>query len=184
MTVCVTWSAWVALSLGLLLLPARWLLAGLLAAAVHELGHMASIISSGGRIWSLTISHLGARLDTEPLQPRQELLCALAGPGAGMCMLLFLRTYPELALCALAQSVYNLLPFPSLDGGRAVRGLLTLSNVKDVPRSQRRIAALTRWGITLVLVGYSLVAGQWEHGAMVLAVAGFRFVVRKTSCKE
>lgn len=112
---CLGWA------LMLLLLPLQ-LCAGLfLAAAVHEAGHIAALRLQGIRIRQLRVGFFGAVLETEPMAPGQELLCALAGPGAGAAVLLFSRLLPWTALCAMGQTVFNLLPVYPLDGGRAIR---------------------------------------------------------------
>jgi len=36
------------------------------------------------------------------------------------------RAFPELAAAGLVQTVFNLLPLPFLDGGRAIRAALVL----------------------------------------------------------
>jgi Zn-dependent protease len=184
MRISISWSACVAVGLGLLVLPLKWLLAGLLAATVHELMHILALACRGKSILSLSISHMGAKLETEPLDPKSELFCALAGPAGGLCLLIFLRPFPELALCALVQSVYNLLPFPGMDGGRCVHALLVLAGVLCVQVWQNRIASAIRWTATLVLLLFSLAAGEYGHTVMILALAAGRCIIRKTSCKD
>lgn len=115
--------AYIMMGLWLLLVPVRWILGAALAAAVHELGHMAAIWASGGRVWAVEIGALGARIETEPMEPKTELCCALAGPAAGTLVCLFWRWAPEAAVMALVQTVYNLLPVYPMDGGRALRAV-------------------------------------------------------------
>lgn len=110
---------WVVLALELLLFPLRFLLGMMLAAGVHELGHILAVGLSGGRVLGIKLHAGGARILTDPMVPGQELLCALAGPAAGLMTVLAWRVFPELAAAGLIQSVFNLLPIGQFDGGRA-----------------------------------------------------------------
>lgn len=124
--VSISGRAYVMMALWLLLMPVQWVAAAVTAAAIHELGHMLAIWACGGRIWAVRVDAFGARIETGQLLGREELICALAGPGAGMLVCLFWRWVPRLAVCALMQSVFNLLPVYPMDGGRALRSAANL----------------------------------------------------------
>ena len=111
------------LALLLLVIPLPWLTAWILAAVIHELGHVAVIMLSGHEILKMDIGWQGARIMTDPLG-RSEWYCALAGPVAGIFLLLLIHIFPRLSICALIQSAYNLFPIYPLDGGRVLKGLL------------------------------------------------------------
>lgn len=111
----------VTLALSLLIMPLRWLLAAILAAAVHEFCHILVLRLFKRRIYSIEIGFGGIILHTEPLTPHEELICALSGPLGGLALLLAARWIPMTALCAAFQSIYNLLPVYPSDGGRALR---------------------------------------------------------------
>lgn len=110
---------WLVLAMMGLLFPFQVTAGILMAAAVHELGHILTIRLTGGKIRRLVLHAAGARLETDPMEPGQELLCALAGPAAGALTVLAWRWFPELALAGLVQTIFNLLPVYPLDGGRA-----------------------------------------------------------------
>ena len=114
---------WLQLGLMLLLLPLRIVTGVLLAAVVHEWGHLAAIRLSGGAVLSIGLRAGGGRSVTAPLERMQELLCALAGPLAGLLTVFAWRAFPELALAGLVQTFFNLLPVYPLDGGRAWRAV-------------------------------------------------------------
>ena len=114
---------WLVLGLMLLLFPFRFLLGVLLAALVHELGHLIAIRLTGVRIRRIELRALGARIVTDPMLPRVEALCAMAGPGAGALCVLPWRWFPELALAGLVQTAFNLLPVYPLDGWRICAGI-------------------------------------------------------------
>lgn len=107
----------------LLLVPIQWLGAAMLAGTVHELGHLLLLWADGRKIWRIQIGAFGARIETEALEPWPEFCAALAGPAAGLMLCLGWRILPKTAVCALIQSVYNLLPIYPMDGGRARRSL-------------------------------------------------------------
>lgn len=114
----------VILALMVLVLPLKWLLAALLAAAVHELFHIASVYLAGGEVRGVTVGGRGAVISSGPLSRVKELFCVLAGPIGSLIMLFFARWLPRTAVCAAIQAAYNLLPFLNLDGGRALHCLL------------------------------------------------------------
>jgi len=115
-----------AAALYVLLLPMPWLLAGLMAAIFHELCHYGMIRLCGGQVSELRIGAGGAVMETDLLSSGKECLCALAGPVGGVLLVLAGRWIPRIAVCAAAQTVFNLLPLFPLDGGRAIRSLLKI----------------------------------------------------------
>ena len=114
---------WIVLGLMVLLFPLRITCGIMLAAAIHELGHITALVLCGGKVRRIRLRPGGARIYAAPLSPGQELLCILAGPGAGALTVLAWRVFPELAAAGLLQTVFNLLPLPNLDGGRMVRNI-------------------------------------------------------------
>lgn len=124
--ICMDGSLCILLALMLLLLPFKWVLAAILAAAVHELCHALAIIALGGRIYSLHLGFGGIRMETDPLQPGREAAAALAGPLGSAALLLLARWLPRTAVCGGVHCVYNLLPLFPLDGGRALRSFMLL----------------------------------------------------------
>ena len=124
--ITVTRGLYLYLAVLLLLLPLDWLIALSISAAVHELFHLVAIRILGLRVYSIKIGPFGARIYTEPMEPAKELVCALAGPLGGFILLLVAKWIPMTALCAVFQSLYNLLPVYPSDGGRAMHCLIHL----------------------------------------------------------
>ena len=110
-------------ALMLLLFPVRFLTGVLLAALCHELGHILAVKLTGGRVLAIRLRAGGARIETAPMPSGRAAFCALAGPAAGALTIFAYKTFPELALAGLVQTVFNLLPVYPLDGGRAVRNI-------------------------------------------------------------
>ena len=114
---------WIVLGLMVLLFPVRFLAGVLLAAVIHELGHLTAIRLTGGRVRAIWLHAGGARIETAPMEPGQAILCALAGPGAGALTVLAWRWFPELAVAGLVQTIFNLIPIYPLDGGQVARNI-------------------------------------------------------------
>ncbi len=113
--------ALVLLALLLLTLPLPWVAAAVLAAAVHEGCHLGAVYLLGGKAQGLWVGPRGARMDAVLPSQRREVLAILAGPGGSLALTLLAGLFPRLALCGLIQGLFNLLPLPPLDGGRALR---------------------------------------------------------------
>lgn len=117
---------WLVLAMAVLLFPLRFLTGVILAAAVHELGHLAALRLAGARLLGMECYAGGARIMTEPMEPGREILCLLAGPAAGALCVLAWRWFPELALAGFVQTVFNLIPVYPLDGGKIMRVMIEL----------------------------------------------------------
>lgn len=142
----------VMLALMLLLVPLKWLLASVLAAAFHEACHYLAIRACTGKCEGMKLYSYAAHMPLPEMSRRKEMLCALAGPIGGLCLLPLARWMPCLALCGAMQSCYNLLPIHPLDGGRALRSGLLL--ILPPPKA----AAVCRVAETLCKAGISLLA--------------------------
>lgn len=143
----------------LLLLTATAVLGGLrmtaatlLAAAVHEAGHLLAIRLLGGRIVSFGLYAGGAGIRFRgPLSYTGDAVAALSGPLAGAMLtgaaLFFYGGAPgpflsDLAAVSALYTLVNLIPASPLDGGRAVFALAsvlfgpvraeTLSRILDI----------------------------------------------------
>jgi stage IV sporulation protein FB len=98
----------------------------LLAAIIHELGHIAALELMGVSLSKISLTAFGASIDCErkSLSYIQAALCALSGPLAGLLLYFLLLPLNEAyAQVSLMLSILNLLPVRSLDGGQALYNL-------------------------------------------------------------
>ncbi len=105
----------------LLVFPLNIVLAWVLAVVVHEVSHYIALRLCGVDVTGLSIGAAGINMETSGMSAKQEIICSLAGPFGGFCLLFFARWLPCSAICAFAHSIFNLLPLYPLDGGRALR---------------------------------------------------------------
>jgi Zn-dependent protease len=170
------------LAIGLLVIPLPWLSAWIIAAAIHEAGHIAAVIFSGHRIEEIVIHCRGARIITDPLG-KSEWYCALAGPLSGLMLLLCMHACPKISICALLQSCYNLLPIYPLDGGRAVKGILLCFLKEKTVRVVLRVIA------GAVIAVLTVILHKWTCGkvylilAFVMIAGIMKTLITNTPCK-
>lgn len=156
---CISWA------LMLLILPLRWVLGVILAAAIHELWHYAAIRLCGGDVFGIRIRAGGAVMLTAPQTGGRELLCAAAGPFGSFSLLLAAKYLPVTAVCGLVQGMFNLLPLFPLDGGRILRGGIEIL----FPNDSARVSACAE-SACMVLISAAVIYGVIRTGISVLAL--------------
>ena len=154
------------IALSFFCLPAQWVFGWLIAAGIHELFHLLMMWILKIQIRSIRLSVSGAVIATGAVTSFQEFLCALAGPMGGLLGLLLTKVMPHVAVCAAIQSLYNLLPVYPLDGGRAIKCMVT--HFLGGELADRITKALTI--IVLFLLGSSavLVTYRYQLGLLPL----------------
>lgn len=154
------------------------------AAVFHEAGHIAALVLLDIPLLRLRLRLGGAVLETAPMNCREELICALAGPAANLLLLSLGPLWPKLAAFSLLLALFNLLPFPALDGGRALCAALTLW-IGAVRAEKIMLAVSLLFGLGIAAV--SLWAGIVLHGgfwpiltsALILLRVGLDLFPRK-----
>jgi len=144
----------------LLCLPIKWFLAMIISTMVHEMGHLLALRLCKVKIQHWDIGASGMSIATEPMDNRKECLCSVAGPLIGIALFFASLSYPQLAVCALIHSVFNLLPIWGLDGYRVL--LCVLKGCMRWDMAERTMEIL-----------------QWGMGALLLSVGAWAtFVLR------
>lgn len=119
----------------------RWVLGWLSAALIHELCHYGALSICAVQVFCVDIGAWGARMETGPVTNGKELICALAGPCGGLICLPLAKIFPQMAVCAFVQSVFNLLPIYPMDGGRVLRCILKFLLPTSYSRAQSLVEA-------------------------------------------
>ena len=153
----------------MLLLPLRWVMAWTLAVTVHELGHYIALRLCRVPLFAVTVTPVGVRMVTGELQGREALICALAGPVAGLSLTFLARYLPCSAFCGWLQGMFNLLPIYPLDGGRALRAIL-----QKLCRRESMISA-TENGIAITFAAIAVILAIYT-GIGVFPLGMFLFI--------
>lgn len=167
----------------LLLVPLRWLLAAVLAAILHECFHILAIRLCGKHILSIHIGFGGTTIETNVSGGTQELLCAMSGPFGSLLLLTLCHRFPELALCAGAQGLFNLLPVYPLDGGRALRCLLTMLFPGKADRVGKWVARAVFLLLTVIGIYGAVQLSLGLLPIFLTSFLAFKVILRKKPCK-
>lgn len=142
----------------------------MLACLLHEVGHWAAINILGGRVRAVHLRAIGAEMKLDahrPLSYRKEVAAALAGPAVSLATAWISAKFRFYVFAGMNLSLgaLNLIPAPSLDGGRALYHILCVIWPAGAEQSVRWVsvicaglifglglAAWQRWGnITLLI---------------------------------
>lgn len=158
----VSWSFWLFVLLAAAISPLTIVLSVLLAAALHECGHLAALRAFRVPVEGLRLSALGAVLyarGAQRLSYGRELIVTLAGPAANL-LCGFLTAL--IALCLawvdgfvlagahLLLAAFNLLPVAPLDGSRT---LYLAAAFFFGPAVGDAVTAIAGFAVSLTLLG-------------------------------
>ena len=138
----------------LLTLPGQWIASAIAAICIHELCHAGASLILGYPIWRISVGFSGVKMETAPMEPAHELICALAGPLGALLTLPFARWIPGVCVCAAIHTLYNLLPIYPSDGGRA---LLCAARLLFPEKVAFAISIAVQWIVLILMAG----AGLW-----------------------
>ena len=181
----VSWSFWLLILLAAIVSPLTIVLSILLAAALHECGHLLALRAFHVPIEGVRLSAFGAVLHArgaQRLSYGRELVVTLAGCGMNLvCGVLtawfslhyvwvegFVFAGAHILLCA-----FNLLPIPPLDGSKVLFSLLP-DRAYNMMLRYERYGMLLLWAMVLLGVGdkWMSAAIQWTY-ELFCRVVGF-----------
>lgn len=164
------------------MIPFQWLVSWMIAAAIHEICHFVAIRICGLSVRYVVIGGFGAVIHMDSHPGRKLAVCSLAGPLGGLMLMLLVRVIPRIALCALVQSMYNLLPIYPLDGGQALAGLLTIFFSPKVIDIILPVVKYTVIGLLIVAAMYAYIV--LELGLLpIIFVAALIMKNKNIPCK-
>ncbi len=147
----------------------------LLAAALHEAGHLLALALLGIPVCGLELRASGAVIRADLKGQLREAWALLAGPAvnlllAGACF----RLWPLLSFCSLVLGCCNLLPISALDGGRLCALLLPAL----FGRVGYMLCKLLHYGTLLAVVAAGILGTCVLHlGLLPILLTGF-FLLR------
>ena len=171
------------MSVLILLIPIKLVLAWLLSVAFHEMCHVLVLGICRVPIHGFRITCNGVCIMTDLMSPPKELFCALAGPVGGFLLVLFGKIWPCLAVCSVALSIFNLIPLYPYDGGRILHSLLTmllpLDQGEKIMTRLKRIILFSSLAFGTVV----LIQGMGMIPLLLIFMIWFRSSSRNFPCK-
>lgn len=178
---------------------------GLFASIVfHEVSHAVVARRRGVRMNGITLFIFGgvAEMESEPDDPRTELLTAVAGPLATVGIILLLwplalvatalqwpllvrATVSYLAMINVVLLVFNAIPAFPLDGGRILRAVLwkRRGDVRSATRTASSIGS--GFGFVLILLGVlRVVTGDFIGGMWSFLIGSFLRTAATTAYQQ
>jgi len=177
------------LAASLLVLTPGEALAVLLAAALHEAGHLAAVALCGGKVDSVRAGAGGLEI-TYGGGSRSYLsdaLCAAAGPGAGILAAAAASAAEKwlaapgagfFAGASLALSLFNLLPASVLDGGKILYAAAAPAFGPQNAEKIRRWADLSVCAALFAAGAYVFLRCSWNPAVLICAA-----VLANNCCK-
>ena len=176
---------WLLIPVLILWIPIWWLIAWCIAAGLHELSHIMMLKACHSYVYGIEIGLSGTLIKTEPLCLKTEVLAATAGPMFSIVLISLGRWIPRIAICALFQTIYNLIPFENRDGGRILRCLLNFRFSREI--ADQVFSIIQVICIILVIVAVTLAGLYTSHilFAYILLSITLRLIVTiKRPCKQ
>lgn len=153
----------------------------ILAALIHECGHIIAIKGVGGSIKRVDIMPLCARIVTGGAMPHKaDMLIFLSGPTANIIMFLlylpflFVSNSPFVwyfAFVNLFLALINLLPIPGNDGYRAIESFFHIRSGEETVARRMRIVSVTAKTVFFALSFAAVVLSGFNPGVTALTAA-------------
>ena len=166
----------IVLAFAVIIVPAPWLIAWLVAALIHESFHFMALKICGCKISYFCVGVYGASITAVMPSGFQTILCSAAGPMAGFLLLTITRVVPRIAVCGMIQSLVNLLPIYPLDGGRVILEVVSLFLERN---KAEKLCVWLEWIIIFaILMVLCYAVYRYNLGIMPVVVV-FVFLIQK-----
>ena len=109
---------WIVAVFAFVIIPAKWVIAWLIAVLVHELGHYIPMIIFRIPVYHIAVKLKGIYMHTASMTIGEEIAVAAGGLLFSLFLVLCSPWVPITACCAFFHLMFNLLPFFNFDGGR------------------------------------------------------------------
>ena len=178
--------------------PVSFLVAAVFSILIHELGHAVAIRGLTGQHTAIILGFGGATISYGTKSARSQLLISRAGPGAGMVLgsaawlvakslvpfyswepwgfysgdSIWLMALQSMIWISVCWTILNLLPAVPLDGGQALRALLTMVGLK--PFKARRYTRFT----AIVIAGLMILWQQQSGVSIILLFIALMIILR------
>ena len=174
---------YILMALFLLLLPLDWVLSVVFAGLFHELCHVFAVYAMNGRILRMEIRPMGCILETGRLDRQKQFISILAGPMGSLALLFLSHAAPKVALCGLAQGIYNLIPVYPLDGGRLLGLVIQRFSPEyaEIIQFVVTVAIFSAIDLLMIISVFSIKVGLWP--ILLTLVWNIRLMPRKIPCK-
>ncbi len=113
---------------------------GLVAATLHEMGHLLVARALGVNVKTLGFTWKGMYVVREAGPPAKNLAVSLGGPAMNLFLMAFWTLSPAFGLANLCFAVCNLLPIQNSDGDRAWSCWRALKRERFLQRNFRLVA--------------------------------------------
>lgn len=173
---------------------AHWIVGSITALSIfvsvflHELAHTFYAVKRGIKVSSIKLHIFGgiAKMENEPRTPKDEILLALAGPGAsfllGIIFYFFDGAVAEyLTKVNIAIGIFNLLPAYPLDGGRVIRALLWRRSGDYIKATEKSYRAGIWFSTAMMSMGlFFIFTKAFSAGIWFLFLGGFLRLVAES----
>lgn len=113
---------------------------GLLAMALHEIGHLYAAFAVGLKVKRVGLGWKGMYTVREVGSPAKNAAVSLAGPAANLVLMAFWPWSPIFGLANLCCGASNLLPIPGSDGRRILRCVREMREADTVAQALQSLS--------------------------------------------
>jgi len=178
--------------------PISFMVAAVLSILIHELGHAVAIRRLTGQFTAIVLGFGGATISYGTQKARSQLLISLAGPAAGMVLggaawlvaqsvaefyswepwafytgdSIWLMALFNMIWISVFWTILNLLPAVPLDGGQALRAILTMTGLR--PFKVRRYTRFTAIVVAALIILYQ----QQSDASIILLFIALMIILR------